>query len=268
MFSLPHRQPAFARGDDQLAACCLTLQRTKKTDWRVLASAHVSTQAGSLRPLISRKSTIRQGFAPVNMKSYEAIKRRLLMTQPAARPTGRSRSTGRKSVTPASGQLDPEGASPTPRKPRKPAKRQQAQARCRGRRGARQPPRHHYPARRTADKDLPLREDIRFLGRLLGDCVREQEGDAAFDLVETIRQTAVRFRRENDRAAGTELDRLLKRLSRDQTNSVVRAFSYFSHLANIAEDQHHNRRRRVHALAGSPPQPGSLARALPSTPPA
>ncbi|EHP40444.1 phosphoenolpyruvate carboxylase [Cupriavidus basilensis OR16] len=81
-------------------------------------------------------------------------------------------------------------------------------------------------------------------------------------MVETIRQTAVRFRRENDRAAGAELDRLLKRLSRDQTNSVVRAFSYFSHLANIAEDQHHNRRRRVHALAGSPPQPGSLAHAL------
>ncbi|WP_317921846.1 phosphoenolpyruvate carboxylase, partial [Cupriavidus sp. TA19] len=111
-------------------------------------------------------------------------------------------------------------------------------------------------------KDLPLREDIRFLGRLLGDCLREQEGDAAFEVVETIRQTAVRFRRENDRAAGAELDRLLKRLSRDQTNQVVRAFSYFSHLANIAEDQHHNRRRRVHALAGSPPQAGSLQHAL------
>ncbi|BDB29599.1 phosphoenolpyruvate carboxylase (plasmid) [Cupriavidus sp. P-10] len=113
-----------------------------------------------------------------------------------------------------------------------------------------------------AEKDLPLREDIRFLGRLLGDCLREQEGDAAFEVVETIRQTAVRFRRENDRAAGAELDRLLKRLSRDQTNQVVRAFSYFSHLANIAEDQHHNRRRRVHALAGSPPQAGSLPHAL------
>ncbi|WP_420869411.1 phosphoenolpyruvate carboxylase [Cupriavidus necator] len=114
----------------------------------------------------------------------------------------------------------------------------------------------------AADKDLPLREDIRFLGRLLGECLHEQEGDAAFEVVETIRQTAVRFRRENDRAAGAELDRLLKRLSRDQTNQVVRAFSYFSHLANIAEDQHHNRRRRVHALAGSPPQAGSLAHAL------
>lgn len=177
------------------------------------------------------------------------------MTQPAARPTGRSRSTGRKSVTPASGQLDPEGASPKTPKATKAARPKLAVVTAEGAATT-------TPARRTADKDLPLREDIRFLGRLLGDCVREQEGDAAFDLVETIRQTAVRFRRENDRAAGTELDRLLKRLSRDQTNSVVRAFSYFSHLANIAEDQHHNRRRRVHALAGSPPQPGSLARAL------
>lgn len=113
-----------------------------------------------------------------------------------------------------------------------------------------------------SDKDLPLREDIRFLGRLLGDVLREQEGTAAFDTVETIRQTAVRFRREGDGKAAQELNRLLKKLNRDQTTSVVRAFSYFSHLANIAEDQHHNRRRRAHALAGSPPQAGSLTRAL------
>ena len=183
------------------------------------------------------------------------------MTQPAARPTGRVRSTGRKSVTPASGQHDAKGTTPGTTPKKSPARNARASGKPtlsvvtpEGNTVA--------PARRTADKDLPLREDIRFLGRLLGECVREQEGDAAFDLVETIRQTAVRFRRENDRAAGTELDRLLKRLSRDQTNSVVRAFSYFSHLANIAEDQHHNRRRRVHALAGSPPQPGSMARAL------
>lgn len=114
----------------------------------------------------------------------------------------------------------------------------------------------------AAAKDQPLKEDIRFLGRLLGDVLREQEGAAAFETVETIRQTAVRFRRDGDRQAEQELDRLLKTLSRDQTTSVVRAFNYFSHLANIAEDQHHNRRRRVHALAGSSPQPGSLLRAL------
>ncbi|PUA19971.1 phosphoenolpyruvate carboxylase [Glaciimonas sp. PCH181] len=112
------------------------------------------------------------------------------------------------------------------------------------------------------NKDAPLKEDIRLLGRLLGDVLRDQEGDAVFEVVETIRQTAVRFRRESDQQAGAELDKLLKKLTRDQTNSVVRAFSYFSHLANIAEDQHHNRRRRAHLLAGSSAQPGSVAHAL------
>ncbi|HCY61493.1 MAG TPA: phosphoenolpyruvate carboxylase [Oxalobacteraceae bacterium] len=117
-------------------------------------------------------------------------------------------------------------------------------------------------AKTAADKDAPLKEDIRLLGRLLGDVLREQEGEAVFNVVETIRQTAVRFRRESDAQAGADLDRLLKKLTRDQTNAVVRAFSYFSHLANIAEDQHHNRRRRAHLLAGSAPQPGSIALAL------
>ncbi|MES2299165.1 MAG: phosphoenolpyruvate carboxylase [Pseudomonadota bacterium] len=113
-----------------------------------------------------------------------------------------------------------------------------------------------------ADKDAPLKEDIRLLGRLLGDVLRHQEGDAVFDVVETIRQTAVRFRREADARAGEELTVLLGKLTRDQTISVVRAFSYFSHLANIAEDQHHIRRRRAHLMAGSPPQQGSVSFAL------
>ena len=113
-----------------------------------------------------------------------------------------------------------------------------------------------------ADKDAPLKEDIRLLGRLLGDVLRDQEGDDVFAIVETIRQTAVRFRREADASAGEELNGLLKKLTRDQTISVVRAFSYFSHLANIAEDQHHIRRRRAHVLAGSPQQPGSTGFAL------
>jgi len=184
------------------------------------------------------------------------------MTQPVARPSGRTRTTpARKSAKTTAAPREAEGTSSAPAKQRA-ARAKLAVVATNGATVADAAIAATSPARRTADKDLPLREDIRFLGRLLGDCVREQEGEAAFDLVETIRQTAVRFRRENDRAAGAELDRLLKRLSRDQTNQVVRAFSYFSHLANIAEDQHHNRRRRVHALAGSPPQPGSLARAL------
>jgi phosphoenolpyruvate carboxylase len=114
----------------------------------------------------------------------------------------------------------------------------------------------------AGDKDAPLKEDIRLLGRLLGDVLRNQEGEAVFDVVETIRQTAVRFRREDDPQAGEELTTLLKKLTREETNSVVRAFSYFSHLANIAEDQHHVRRRRAHQLAGSKAQPASVAYAL------
>jgi phosphoenolpyruvate carboxylase len=116
--------------------------------------------------------------------------------------------------------------------------------------------------RTREDKDQPLFEDIRYLGRLLGDVVREQEGDAVFDVVETIRQTAVRFRREDDSVAAQALDKKLRALNPAQTVSVVRAFSFFSHLANIAEDRHHNRRRRIHELAGSSPQPGTVAHAL------
>jgi phosphoenolpyruvate carboxylase len=113
-----------------------------------------------------------------------------------------------------------------------------------------------------SDKDAPLKEDIRLLGRLLGDVLRDQEGEEVFAVVETIRQTAVRFRREADAGAAKELDGMLKILTREQTISVVRAFSYFSHLANIAEDQHHIRRRRAHLLAGSNPQQGSVSFAL------
>ena len=114
----------------------------------------------------------------------------------------------------------------------------------------------------SPDKDQPLRDDIRLLGRILGDTVRSQEGEAVFDIVERIRQTSIRFHREEDEAARHELEELLNSLSLAQTSRIVRAFSYFSHLANIAEDQHHIRRTRAHALAGSAPRPGTMARAL------
>ncbi|MCX7171883.1 MAG: phosphoenolpyruvate carboxylase [Proteobacteria bacterium] len=114
----------------------------------------------------------------------------------------------------------------------------------------------------SMDKDQPLRDDIRLLGRLLGDTLRDQDGEEAFATVERIRQLAIRFHRDDDLAARRELVEVLDSLGRDQTNQVVRAFSYFSHLANIAEDQHHIRRSRAHAIAGSKPRPGSLPHAL------
>ncbi|HMN84227.1 MAG TPA: phosphoenolpyruvate carboxylase, partial [Burkholderiaceae bacterium] len=100
--------------------------------------------------------------------------------------------------------------------------------------------------------------DIRLLGRILGEVIREQEGGEAFDLVERVRQLSVAYRLKRDAAAGKSLDRLLKSLTVDQTVSVIRAFSYFSHLANIAEDRHHVRRREVHERQGDL-QEGSLA---------
>ena len=115
------------------------------------------------------------------------------------------------------------------------------------------------------DKDLPLRDDIRLLGRILGDTVREQEGEEVFELVEQIRKASIRFHRDNEVGARRELEATLDSLNADQTLSIVRAYSYFSHLANIAEDQHHIRRNRAHAIAGSASRPGSLAYAFQRT---
>jgi len=105
--------------------------------------------------------------------------------------------------------------------------------------------------------EQPLVEDIRLLGRMLGDVIREQDGEAAFALVEQIRTLSVAFRRDADHEADRALKKLLKALSADQTVSVIRAFTYFSHLANLAEDRHHIRRRAVHERAGET-QEGSI----------
>jgi phosphoenolpyruvate carboxylase len=117
------------------------------------------------------------------------------------------------------------------------------------------------PAKRAKDNERPLVEDIRLLGRLLGDEIREQEGQPAFELIEKIRTLSVAFRRDADHEADKALKKLLKSLSGDQTVSVIRAFTYFSHLANLAEDRHHIRRRAIHERAGDT-QEGSLDVAL------
>ena len=125
-------------------------------------------------------------------------------------------------------------------------------------RGTETIPPHPLDAHDAAAKNKPLVEDIRLLGRILGDVIREQEGKDAYELIERVRQLSVAYRLKKDASAGRVLDRLLKNLSGDQTVSVIRAFSYFSHLANIAEDRHHVRRRLHHERQGHL-QEGSLA---------
>jgi phosphoenolpyruvate carboxylase len=103
----------------------------------------------------------------------------------------------------------------------------------------------------------PMREDIRLLGAILGDTVREQNGEEVFDLVERARVESFRVRRsEIDRA---ELARLFDGIDIHQAIPVIRAFTHFSLLANVAEDIHRERRRAVHIEAGEPPQDSSLA---------
>ncbi|HEY4629849.1 MAG TPA: phosphoenolpyruvate carboxylase [Blastococcus sp.] len=105
--------------------------------------------------------------------------------------------------------------------------------------------------------DAPLRDDIRLLGRVLGEVIGTQAGQDVLDLVESTRIEAFKVRRsEVDRA---ELAKRLSGLDIRSANHVIRAFSHFSVLANLAEDIHHERRRRFHRREGSPPQPGSLA---------
>ncbi len=106
------------------------------------------------------------------------------------------------------------------------------------------------------EADALLREDIRLLGRILGDTVRDQEGADVFDLVERIRQTSIRFHRDEDKTARRELELILDSMSTSQTVRIVRAFSYFSHLANIAEDQNNIRQMRVRSTGT--PSPGTL----------
>jgi phosphoenolpyruvate carboxylase len=103
----------------------------------------------------------------------------------------------------------------------------------------------------------PMRADIRLLGGILGDTVREQNGDEVFDLVERARVESFRVRRsEIDRA---EISHMFDGIDIHLAIPTIRAFSHFALLANVAEDIHRERRRHVHADAGEPPQDSSLA---------
>src|SRR5262249_10929911 len=84
----------------------------------------------------------------------------------------------------------------------------------------------------------------------------------AFDLVERIRKTSIRFHRDEDRAARSELEQILDGMSISDTVRIVRAFSYFSHLANIAEDQNTIRQMRTRSAAKGAPRAGVLADTL------
>jgi phosphoenolpyruvate carboxylase len=114
-----------------------------------------------------------------------------------------------------------------------------------------------------AAKDEALYDDIRLLGRVLGDVIREQAGDDVFELVERIRREAMSARRESTTDASPFDPAVeLARVDTPDALHVIRAFSWFSLLANIAEDVHHARRGRLRRSDGELGRAGSLVAAL------
>lgn len=115
------------------------------------------------------------------------------------------------------------------------------------------------------EKDKSLKEDIRFLGRLVGDVVREQEGNETFNTVEAIRRQSIAYLRSSEAEDKVALEEILNALDPAEAVKVVRAYSYFSHLSNMAEDQHHIRRGRTYEMDEAPPRSGSIAKAFERT---
>ena len=109
--------------------------------------------------------------------------------------------------------------------------------------------------------EIPLIDDIRLLGKILGDIIREQEGESVYGLVEQVRKLSVAFHRDANQKANHELSKLLKGLSSESAVKVLRAFTYFSHLANLAEDRHTIRRHIACERIGSY-QDGSIPVAM------
>ncbi len=113
------------------------------------------------------------------------------------------------------------------------------------------------------DVHAPLRDDVRLMGSLLGETLRQQVGQSLYDKVELIRVLGKQAR-DGDKQASQQLNQVLSALSDEELLPVARAFTQFLNLANIAEQYHHVRRHRAwERLEGSPAQAGSIRELLP-----
>jgi len=119
-------------------------------------------------------------------------------------------------------------------------------------------------------REAPLRRDVRSLGRLLGAVIREQAGDQAFIAEEELRHLAIRHRRLNDELGEKCLDcpderelqeqavQIVGSMRVGEAHQIVKAFSTYFELTNLAETNHRNRRLRAARLGEEPDKPGSL----------
>jgi phosphoenolpyruvate carboxylase len=107
------------------------------------------------------------------------------------------------------------------------------------------------------DKDQALRDDVRTLGAMVGDLIREQGGEELFEFVENARQRSIRRREENEKP-GEELADLVDNLEPEQALQVVRSFSTYFQMVNTAEKVHRIRRRREYLRDVNQYQPGGF----------
>ncbi len=107
------------------------------------------------------------------------------------------------------------------------------------------------------DKDQALRKDVRTLGKMVGDLIREQGGETLFDFVENARLRSIRRREENERP-GEGLAELVKDLDPDLALQVIRSFSTYFQMVNTAEKVHRIRRRREYLQEVGHYQPGGF----------
>ena len=107
------------------------------------------------------------------------------------------------------------------------------------------------------DKDQALRDDVRTLGAMVGDLIREQGGEELFDFVENARRRSIRRREENEKP-GEELAKLVENLDPDLALQVIRSFSTYFQMVNTAEKVHRIRRRREYLREVGHYQPGGF----------
>ena len=110
-----------------------------------------------------------------------------------------------------------------------------------------------------AAKDEGLRDDVNLLGRLVGEVLVEQGGRDLFDRVEAVRAAAIGRRERGD---GGALEHELAGLAPAQASELVRAFSTYFQVVNLAERVHRIRRRRDYERQSDDPQPGGLEYSL------
>jgi phosphoenolpyruvate carboxylase len=109
-------------------------------------------------------------------------------------------------------------------------------------------------------KDAELREDVHMLGALVGEIIREQGGDALFEAVESDRQSAI-ARREGDAEGARRLAERTRNVPPAEARDLVRSFSTWFEMVNMAEKVHRIRRRRQYINEGKT-QPSGVIEAI------